>query len=69
MIRRQTCPICDHGLPLNNDSQQSFFPFCSPRCQRVDFLRWCQGRYAIVEPLPREVAEFLDSRDSEQEMT
>jgi len=26
------------------------FPFCSERCRQVDLLRWCEGKYAIIEP-------------------
>ena len=50
MIRPQTCPICDKELTGEN-VQSQLFPFCSARCRRIDFFRWAEGRYAIVEPL------------------
>lgn len=55
MIKRQRCPICRKDLPEQGDS----FPFCSQRCRQVDLLRWCDGRYAIVEQLDPDVAEFM----------
>jgi endogenous inhibitor of DNA gyrase (YacG/DUF329 family) len=63
MIRRSTCPICQKALPLNAASELPSFPFCSVRCRQVDFFRWCEGRYAIIEDLPGEIAE--EFRDSE----
>ena len=42
-----TCPICKE-----NDSVQSFKPFCSERCANVDLHRWLGGRYSVpaIEP-------------------
>ena len=51
MIKPQTCPICDRPLEPNAASESRHFPFCSQRCQQVDFFRWCEGEYAVVEPL------------------
>lgn len=51
MIRPQTCPICDQELPANASDDSDLFPFCSKRCRDVDYFRWSEGRYAIVEPL------------------
>ena len=51
MIRPQTCPVCSKELPVDAGSNLKLFPFCSERCQQIDLLRWCDGRYAIVEPL------------------
>lgn len=59
MIRRSTCPICQKPLPLNAATESATFPFCSVRCRQIDFFRWCDGRYAIVENLPGEIAEEL----------
>lgn len=51
------CPICKQtAIPLEAGNEE--FPFCSTRCRQVDLLRWCEGKYAIVEPLaPDEVVE------------
>ncbi|MAG93116.1 MAG: hypothetical protein CMJ48_05140 [Planctomycetaceae bacterium] len=42
------------------------FPFCSKRCRDVDFCRWSDGRYAIVEPLDpakHDLESLLDGED------
>lgn len=46
-----TCPICKKVLVGEGVLQSEFFPFCSARCRHVDFFRWSEGKYAIVEPL------------------
>lgn len=50
MIQCMTCPICSkplEDLPVT----QPFRPFCSERCRKVDFHRWWDGKYAIVEDI------------------
>ena len=37
-----TCPICKE-----NDSVQSFKPFCSERCANVDLHHWLGGHYSV----------------------
>ena len=37
-----TCPISKE-----NDSVQSFKPFCSERCANVDLHRWLGGHYSV----------------------
>ena len=60
MVRPMTCPICGKTVPAATDPLTSFAPFCSERCKRVDFFRWNDGRYAIVEPLdPAQLAESM----------
>ena len=56
MIKRQSCPVCDGALP---EETPTTFPFCSDRCQKVDFFRWCDGRYAIVEQLDPTEAQLM----------
>lgn len=51
MIRLPECPICHKTVPPATDPNSAFAPFCSRRCKEVDLIRWCDGRYAIVEPL------------------
>lgn len=48
----QRCPICDRLLSDDPESRRQFQPFCSERCRQVDLVRWLDGKYAIVEPLP-----------------
>lgn len=54
MIRRPTCPICHKLLPVDTNTDSKLLPFCSQRCRQVDFFRWCDGKYALVEPLDPE---------------
>jgi endogenous inhibitor of DNA gyrase (YacG/DUF329 family) len=28
------------------------YPFCSPRCRKIDLGRWLDGRYAIPDRTP-----------------
>lgn len=44
MIQPMLCPICRKPA-----TEAGFSPFCSDRCRRVDFFRWWDGRYQIVE--------------------
>ncbi len=61
MISPRLCPMCDKALGPEVTSESACFPFCCRRCQQVDLLRWCQGKYAIVEPLQDDqMAELLD---------
>jgi uncharacterized protein len=49
MIRLPECPICGKSVPPASDASAAYAPFCSRRCKEVDLIRWCEGRYAIVE--------------------
>lgn len=44
------CPICERTVPETGDDQKHR-PFCSQRCREVDLVRWCDGKYAITEPV------------------
>ncbi|MCP4788403.1 MAG: DNA gyrase inhibitor YacG [Fuerstiella sp.] len=59
MIRPHHCPVCEKAFPAAAAPDKSSFPFCSERCRKVDLLRWCDGRYAIVEEIDPQVAQFL----------
>lgn len=53
------CPIC--GKP----SEKDHFPFCSPRCRRVDLGRWLGESYRVPvagEEQPDE-ADEADGKD------
>ncbi len=62
MVRLQTCPICGKNVPPATDPSAGLAPFCSQRCKEVDFFRWFDGRYAIVEPLSSTELEDLASK-------
>ncbi len=59
MIRQHHCPICDKPFQQPDAAVDTFFPFCSDRCRQVDLFRWFGGKYAVVEELDPQVAEFL----------
>ena len=66
MIKLPQCPICDRPLVGAAARESEFFPFCGERCRRVDFFRWNDGKYAIVEPLdPANMAQELEQRRAE----
>lgn len=64
MVRPVTCPICHKPVQASES-----LPFCSDRCKQIDFFRWNDGRYAIVEPLDpnRLPEELLDKLEAEEE--
>jgi len=49
VIKPPSCPVC--SKPIDDPSGCKSFPFCSTRCRQVDFFRWWDGRYAVVEEL------------------
>jgi len=51
MIQLMTCPICKKSVSAVEAAESKTLPFCSRRCQQVDFFRWTDGRYAIEESL------------------
>ncbi|MBC7818002.1 MAG: DNA gyrase inhibitor YacG [Planctomycetaceae bacterium] len=59
MSKTTTCPICRKTLASDAARESEYFPFCSERCRHVDFFRWSEGKYAIVEPLT-ELPEGFD---------
>lgn|GEM_PF-244444 len=59
MIQPHHCPVCRKAVSAGAQSGLSSFPFCSDRCKKVDMLRWCDGRYAIVEEIDPQIAQFL----------
>ncbi len=40
-----SCPIC--GKLANR--QDPAFPFCSPRCRKVDLARWLNQEYTLAD--------------------
>ena len=48
-MQHMTCAICKKQLQVEELGANSFRPFCSYRCRKVDFHRWWDGKYAIVE--------------------
>jgi endogenous inhibitor of DNA gyrase (YacG/DUF329 family) len=58
MISLPSCPVCARSVPPATDPNASYAPFCSRRCKEVDLIRWCDGKYSIVESIdPARLAE------------
>lgn len=57
MISSMTCPVC--GKPVGTSTDSTAAPFCSDRCRKIDFFRWWDGQYAIVENLPADMTDEL----------
>jgi uncharacterized protein len=67
MVRSQSCPICKKALAPAGEQTASTFPFCSERCRNIDFFRWSDGRYSIVEPLdPNELNVDIDEAQMDE---
>lgn len=69
MVRRMTCPICGKPVEPTEDPARSVTPFCSARCKQIDFFRWNDGRYAIVETLDNDrlAQKLADAEPPEEE--
>lgn len=67
MIQLMTCPICNKAVSAVEAAQSETLPFCSRRCQQIDFFRWTDGRYAIETPLDErpEILEQLAEQEGE----
>ena len=61
MIQPILCPVC------HKQAEPETSPFCSPRCRKIDLVRWWDGKYAISEPLSAEAqaALMLESLENE----
>lgn len=46
-----TCAICDKPLEPGAAAESPLYPFCSRRCKLIDLMRWCDGRYAVVNDM------------------
>lgn len=45
-MKKLTCPICEAAMP---GAWQDWpeYPFCSPRCRKIDLGRWLSGSYRV----------------------
>jgi len=68
MIRLPECPICGKSVPPASDPSATFSPFCSRRCKEVDLLRWCDGRYAIVESVDQDKMAELQAKQGDLDL-
>jgi endogenous inhibitor of DNA gyrase (YacG/DUF329 family) len=63
MIQQQTCPVCRKKLPLEVGNESDHRPFCSQRCRHIDFFRWSDGKYQIIEHLDPDSPDLLENND------
>lgn len=41
------CPICGNAVT----AQAKSFPFCSPRCRKIDLGKWLSEDYKVSRPI------------------
>jgi endogenous inhibitor of DNA gyrase (YacG/DUF329 family) len=55
-IKQVNCPTCQKIVPWNET--ETFRPFCSKKCQLIDFGDWASERHSI--PVEKPLSEFDD---------
>ncbi|MEM1444676.1 MAG: DNA gyrase inhibitor YacG [Planctomycetota bacterium] len=50
------CPVCKAEVASGATS----FPFCSPRCRKIDLGRWMDERYVVSRPIEQADLDALD---------
>jgi len=51
-MEKRPCPICKRQVDLKKNS---YAPFCSERCKKIDLGKWALERYRVPgEPLKKE---------------
>jgi uncharacterized protein len=45
-MNKVRCPICDRAMP-GQTSEWPEYPFCSPRCRKIDLGRWLGESYRL----------------------
>ena len=45
-MNKARCPICDKSMP-GQWNEWPDYPFCSPRCRKIDLGRWLDEKYAV----------------------
>lgn len=48
-MNKVRCPICDTPMP-GDWTEYPEYPFCSPRCKRIDLGRWLDEGYRVSDP-------------------
>jgi uncharacterized protein len=59
-MKKVECPICQKSMP-GPVAEWPDYPFCSPRCRKIDLGRWLGEKYAIPGDEERKGEE--DSED------
>ena len=68
MIQQQTCPICRKKLSYKVSKESEDYPFCSERCRHIDFFRWSDGRYKIIEQLDPDSLDLPEDENLSNEI-
>ena len=45
-MKKALCPICEAAMP-GAAVEWPDYPFCSPRCRKIDLGRWLGEKYGI----------------------
>lgn len=45
-MNKVRCPICEKSMP-GPWTEWPDYPFCSPRCRKIDLGRWLGEKYAV----------------------
>ena len=45
-MKKVQCPICETAMP-GQAIEWPDYPFCSPRCRKIDLGRWLGEKYGI----------------------
>ncbi len=61
-IRQVNCPVCQRIVPWTE--AEIFRPFCSRKCQLIDFGDWASENYSIAADEPEPDMEI--DQDEEQ---
>ncbi len=56
------CPICGENCTRENPA----FPFCSPRCRKIDLSRWLNEEYSFTDD-PEEDPESHEERYDDED--
>lgn len=47
-MNKVRCPICDREMP-GQYTEWPDYPFCSPKCRKIDLGRWLGERYRMPD--------------------
>jgi uncharacterized protein len=59
-MNKVRCPICNEPMP-GQWNEWPDYPFCSPRCRKIDLGRWLGEKYAV----PAEETRPADDRQDD----
>ena len=60
-IKQVNCPTCQKIVPWNET--EAYRPFCSKKCQMIDFGEWASERHSIAAETPPDEFDEEDPDD------